>query len=95
MGGTLSAPTIDGEPVTVKVAAATQSGATLRVRERGMPKLHGRGRGDLLVHVRVETPRDLTSRQRELLEELRGTFSGEGKPADKNDGGVFKKIFGS
>ena len=92
LGGTLDAPTIDGESVKVKVAPATQSGATLRVRERGMPKLHGRGRGDMLVHIRVETPRELTARQRELMEELHKTIHGA-EPA-KEDGGVFKKIFG-
>ncbi|MBI3288571.1 MAG: molecular chaperone DnaJ [Elusimicrobia bacterium] len=91
LGGVLQAPTIDGEPVTVKVAAGTQTGSTLRVREKGMPKLHGRGRGDLMVHIRVETPRDLTARQRELLEELRKTIHGD---AGKDGGGVFRGLFG-
>jgi molecular chaperone DnaJ len=93
LGGTAEVPTIDGEPVKVKVSAGTQSGATMRVRERGMPKLHGKGRGDLLVTVRVETPRELNSRQRELLEELRASFNGEDGAPKKGDG-VFKKIFG-
>lgn len=91
LGGTVDVPTIDGEPVKVKVPAGVQAGATFRVREKGMPKLHGRGRGDLLVHVRVDVPRDLTSRQRELLEELRKSFEGEGA---HKDGGVFGRIFG-
>ena len=96
LGGTATAPTIEGEPVTVKISAGTQAGATLRVREKGMPKLHGRGRGDLLVHVRVEVPRELTGRQKELLEELRASLHGEEhKPGEKKgDGGVFGKIFG-
>ncbi|MBI4060890.1 MAG: molecular chaperone DnaJ [Elusimicrobia bacterium] len=92
LGGTVTAPTIDGEPVTVKIAHGTQAGATLRVREKGMPKLHGRGRGDLLVHIRVEVPRDLTAKQKDLLEEFRKTLHGDG--ADKGDGGVFGRIFG-
>ena len=91
LGGTVTAPTIDGEPVTVKIAQGTQAGATLRVRERGMPKLHGRGRGDLLVHVRVEVPRELTAKQKELLEEFRKTSHEE---PSKGDGGVFGRIFG-
>jgi molecular chaperone DnaJ len=91
LGGTTTVPTIDGEPVTVKIAHATQTGATLRVREKGMPKLHGRGRGDLLVHVKVEVPRDLTAKQKELLEEFRKTLTDE--PA-KGEGGVFGRIFG-
>jgi molecular chaperone DnaJ len=90
LGGTTTVPTIDGEPVTVKISHGTQTGATLRVREKGMPKLHGRGRGDLLVHVKVEIPRDLTAKQKELLEEFRKTLSEE--HADKS--GVFDRIFG-
>ena len=95
LGGTTTVPTIDGEPVTVKIAPATQPGGTLRVREKGMPKLHGRGRGDLLVHVRVDVPRDLTAKQKELLEQLRATFTDEHDHGKKGDGGVFGKIFGS
>ena len=90
LGGSVSVPTIDGEPVTVKVPAGTQSGAVLRVRERGMPKLHGRGRGDLMVQLKVDVPTDLTARQKELLEELRRSFEAEGEKG----GGVFRKIFG-
>ena len=93
LGGTTTVPTIDGEPVTVKINHGTQTGATLRVHERGMPKLHGRGRGDLLVHVKVEIPKDLTSKQKELLEEFRKTLSDE-QDGKKGDGGVFGKIFG-
>lgn len=90
LGGTTTVPTIDGEPVTVKISHGTQTGATLRVRDKGMPKLHGRGRGDLLVHVKVEVPRELTARQKELLEEFRKTLDED----HKGDGGVFGKIFG-
>ncbi|UPT75031.1 MAG: molecular chaperone DnaJ [Elusimicrobiota bacterium] len=91
LGGTTTVPTIDGEPVTVKISHGTQAGATLRVREKGMPKLHGRGRGDLLVHVKVEVPKDLSSKQKQLLEELRKSFEEQ----EKGGGGVFGKIFGS
>lgn len=94
LGGAVDVPTIDGEPVKVKLPAGVQAGATFRVREKGMPKLHGRGRGDLLVHVRVDVPRDLTARQRELLEELRRSLHGEGEPGAKADPGVFGRIFG-
>ncbi len=91
LGGTTTVPTIDGEPVTVKIANATQHGATLRVREKGMPKLHGRGRGDMLVHVRVDVPRDLTEKQKELLEAFLKTLHDE---SDVKKSGVFGKIFG-
>ncbi len=93
LGGTTTVPTIDGEPVTVKISHGTQAGATLRVREKGMPKLHGRGRGDLLVHVKIEVPRELTGKQKELLEQFRATLHEE-HDGKKTDGGVFGKIFG-
>ncbi|MDE2142873.1 MAG: molecular chaperone DnaJ [Elusimicrobia bacterium] len=92
LGGTTEVPTIDGEPVKVKIPSGVQAGAVFRVREKGMPKLHGRGRGDLLVTVRVDVPKDLTARQRELLEELRKSLHGE--DGAKQDGGVFGRIFG-
>ncbi len=93
LGGSAEVPTIDGGTVTVKVPAGVQGGATFRVREKGMPKLHGRGRGDLLVTVRVDVPRELTARQRELLTELRKTFHGD-EPGEGGEGGVFSRLFG-
>jgi len=92
LGGTADVPTIDGEPVKVKVPAGVQGGATFRVREKGMPKLHGRGRGDLLVHVRVDVPRDLSARQREIFEDLRKSF--EAEHTAPGGAGVFGRIFG-
>lgn len=91
LGGTVSVPTIDGEPVTIKIPSGAQTGATLRTRERGMPRLRGRGRGDMLVELRVEVPRELTKRQHELFEELKKTFTGE---VGEKSSGVFNKIFG-
>ncbi|OGR97693.1 MAG: molecular chaperone DnaJ [Elusimicrobia bacterium RBG_16_66_12] len=92
LGGTADVPTLDGEPVKVKVPAGVQGGATFRVREKGMPRLHGRGRGDLLVHVRVDVPRELNARQRELFEDLRKAF--EAAHAAPGDSGVFGRLFG-
>jgi len=69
LGSNLQVPTLDG-PASIKLPAGTQSGAVFRLRKKGMPDLHNGGRGDELVVVNVRTPGDLTSRQRELLEEL-------------------------
>jgi molecular chaperone DnaJ len=91
LGGAVDVPTIDGEPVKVKIPAGVQAGAVFRVREKGMPRLQSRGRGDLLVHVRIDVPRELTARQRELLEELRKSFGGE---SAGEGGGMFDRIFG-
>ena len=95
LGANLQVPTMDGEPATIKIPPGTQHGAVLRLREKGMPKLHGRGRGDMLVEVRLTVPQHLTERQKELLEELARTLHEDGATGGaSNDGGIFKKIFG-
>jgi len=70
LGGVLKLETLDGE-IALKIPEGTQSGKTIRVRERGVPNVHGHGRGDLLVDVRVKTPTRISRQQRKLLEELR------------------------
>jgi molecular chaperone DnaJ len=62
-------PTLDG-PDRLHIPKGTQSGDVLRLRGRGMPDISGRGRGDELIEVVVETPRHLSARQEELLREL-------------------------
>ncbi len=69
LGTTVTVETLD-EPKPVTVVAGTQSGTVVRLRSLGVPHLRGRGRGDLYVHLAVDTPSDLTARQRELLAEL-------------------------
>lgn len=98
LGTTLEVVTLDGERTRIKLPAGVQHGATFRVREKGMPKLHGRGYGDLMVKVRLRVPQDLTARQRKLLEEFEGTLHADGEaPASssvQDEGSLFKKIFG-
>ncbi|MBS3973948.1 MAG: molecular chaperone DnaJ [Actinobacteria bacterium] len=62
------------EENTVSVPPGSQHGDTVRLRGRGMPRLRGGGRGDLIVHVAVEVPRKLTKKQRELMTELGVSF---------------------
>ena len=69
LGAEVEVPTLNG-PDHLAVPKGTQSGDILKLKGRGMPDLHGRGRGDELVEVVVETPRHLSSRQEELLREL-------------------------
>jgi molecular chaperone DnaJ len=59
---------------TIKVPSGTQAGETLRVRGAGVPRLHGRGRGDLICVVEVEVPKRLSREQKRLLKELDRTF---------------------
>jgi molecular chaperone DnaJ len=70
LGGTIEVPAIDGSDATVKIVAGSQSGARLRLSGRGMPVLRSKRNGDLYVQVVVETPQNLTKRQRELLAEF-------------------------
>lgn len=70
LGTSLRVPTPDGEDAKVTVPEGTQTGAAFRVKGKGVPRLGGKGRGDLHVTVRVLTPTRLTSEQRRLLEQL-------------------------
>jgi molecular chaperone DnaJ len=60
--------------VTVKIPAGTQNGKTFRIKGKGVPHLHGRGKGDQLVVVRVVTPRSIDTDQRRLFEKLADTL---------------------
>jgi molecular chaperone DnaJ len=69
LGAEVNVPTLDG-PTTVKIRPGTQPGALIRLKGKGMPRFRGYGKGDLLVRVGIAVPEKITSRQRELLEEL-------------------------
>jgi molecular chaperone DnaJ len=89
LGGEIEIPGLDGERILIEIPAGIQSGKQLRKRGAGMPVLQGRGRGDLVVEIAVETPTKLTARQKELLRELQETETGEETPQSK---GFFDRI---
>ena len=70
LGGDIQVPTIDGGRSRVKVPAGSQSGQRMRLRGKGMPKLRGGGQGDMVIEIAVETPMNLTARQKEILREF-------------------------
>jgi len=70
LGGEIDAPTLDGGRTRVRVPAGVQSGKQLRLRGKGMPALRGSGAGDLYIELAVETPVNLSVRQKELLKEF-------------------------
>lgn len=70
MGGDIEVPTIDGGRSRVKIPAGSQSGRQMRLRGKGMPALRGGGHGDMYIELAVETPVNLTSKQKELLREF-------------------------
>ena len=89
LGGEIAIPGLDGERIAIDIPAGIQSGKQLRKRGAGMPVLQGRGRGDLVVEITVETPTKLTARQKELLRELQESETGEECPGSK---GFFERI---
>ena len=76
LGGAMEVATIDGSTARVTIPEGTQSGAQFRLRSKGMSILRSGSRGDMYVQVQVETPRNLTKRQRELLKEFEEDGSG-------------------
>jgi molecular chaperone DnaJ len=70
LGGDVEVPTIDGGRSNVKIPAGSQTGKQMRLRGKGMPALRGGGSGDMLIELAVETPVNLTTRQKELLREF-------------------------
>src|SRR3546814_2478251 len=67
LGGEIAIPGLDGRKHDIAIPAGIQSGKQLRQRGAGMPVLNGRGHGDLVVQIDVETPTKLTARQKALL----------------------------
>ncbi|WP_170440076.1 molecular chaperone DnaJ [Ruegeria arenilitoris] len=70
LGGSIEVPTIDGGRGRVQIPAGSQSGRQMRLRGKGMPALRGGGIGDMFIELAVETPVNLTARQKELLQEF-------------------------
>ena len=70
LGGAIEVPTIDGGRGRVQIPAGSQSGRQMRLRGKGMPALRGGSLGDMFIELAVETPVNLTSKQKELLEEF-------------------------
>jgi molecular chaperone DnaJ len=88
LGVELQVPTLDGSEA-LKIPEGTQSGASFRLRHKGMPDVNGRGRGDLYVHVQVRVPAKLTREQRRLFEQLSEMLPADNQP-DKR--GLFEKV---
>ena len=78
LGGELEVPTLDGK-VKLKIPAGTQSGKLFRMRGKGVKPVRGGPIGDLLCRVMVETPVNLTDKQKDLLRELDETMQGSGE----------------
>jgi molecular chaperone DnaJ len=83
LGGDIEVPTIDGGRSRVKIPAGSQSGRQMRLRGKGMPALRGGQMGDMFIEMAVETPVNLTLRQKELLQEFEA-LSEDNNPESKS-----------
>lgn len=70
LGGAIEVPTVEGRPARLTIEPGTQSGRRFRMRGKGMPVLRRRTRGDQIVEVQIETPTNLTKKQKELLSQF-------------------------
>ena len=94
LGGSVDIPDLDGSTNTIDIPAGIQSGKQLRVRGAGMPVLQGRGRGDMVVEIKVETPTKLSRKQKEILSQFRETETGDECPESRSFFSKLKEAFG-
>jgi molecular chaperone DnaJ len=89
LGGQIDVPTVDGGKTRVRVPEGTETGKQFRLKGKGMPVLRSKVSGDMYIQVDVETPKNLSRRQRELLEDFEKESNKETSPASA---GFFSKV---
>jgi molecular chaperone DnaJ len=89
LGGQIEVPTVDGAATRVKIPEGSESGKQFRLKSKGMPVLRSKVSGDMYIQVEVETPKSLTKRQRELLEEFERESHKETSP---ESAGFFARV---
>lgn len=90
LGGSVEIPTVTGK-ARVKVESGTQSGKVLRLKGKGLPSVEGYGTGDLLVHLNVWTPKNLSSDEKKTLEQLQESENFQPSPG-RNEKGFFERV---
>ncbi len=89
LGGNIEVPTLDGTRVKMPIPAGAETGKQFRLKAKGMPVLRSNVQGDMYIQVEVETPKNLTRRQRELLEEFATEAKADNSPASS---GFFSRV---
>ncbi|MEZ5925982.1 MAG: molecular chaperone DnaJ [Hyphomicrobiaceae bacterium] len=89
LGGQIEVPTVDGGRTRVKIPEGTETGKQFRLKGKGMPVLRSKSSGDMYIQVDVETPKSLSRRQRELLEEFEKASSKDTSP---ESAGFFARV---
>ncbi|MDB5562646.1 MAG: DnaJ, partial [Hyphomicrobiales bacterium] len=95
LGGEFEVPTLDAARAKVKVAPGTQPGQRVRLKGKGMPVLRAKEVGDLYVQLDVETPQNLTRRQKDLLEEFHKVSTQDNSPTSSGFFAKLKSLFDS
>ena len=89
LGGQIDVPTVDGGMTRVKVPEGSETGKQFRLKGKGMPVLRSKAQGDMYIQVEVETPKNLTRKQRELLQEFERESH---KDTNPESSGFFSKV---
>ncbi|MCF8466733.1 MAG: molecular chaperone DnaJ [Sneathiella sp.] len=89
LGGDIEVPTLEGSKAKVNITAGTQSGRKFRLRGKGMPVMNSHSHGDMYIHTIVETPVNLSKRQKELLKEFEAEGKGSHSPESE---GFFSRV---
>jgi len=89
LGGQIEVPTIDGGKTRVKIPEGTESGKQFRLKAKGMPVLRSKQQGDLYIQVEVETPKNLSRKQRDLLKSFEDASNPNTSPAST---GFFARV---
>jgi len=89
LGGHIEVPTIDGGRTRVKIPEGTESGKQFRLKAKGMPVLRSKQQGDLYIQVEVETPKNLSRKQRDLLKAFEDASNPDTSPAST---GFFARV---
>jgi molecular chaperone DnaJ len=92
LGKEIQIPTLDGR-VSLKIPEGTQTGKLFRLRGKGVKPVRTSMQGDLLCRIVIETPVNLTSRQRELLQELQASLDGEDSKSSPKKKSFFDRLF--
>jgi molecular chaperone DnaJ len=91
LGGVIEVPTIDGNIAKITIPEGAQTGSKFRLKDKGMVRINSKIRGDMYVHVTIETPVKLSKKQKELIEQFNDIYSEESSPKTES---FFKKVKG-
>jgi molecular chaperone DnaJ len=89
LGGQIEVPTVEGGRSRVKIPEGTQAGRQFRLKGKGMPILRSKATGDLYIQVEVETPKNLTRKQKDILKEFEEASSDQTNPESS---GFFARV---